>query len=77
MISICETLAKDGREITLQAILDDLSAGELDALYYATETQIMTLIDRGQISEDYFSRHQAHQEDMRYLMASVLREFGA
>jgi hypothetical protein len=77
MISICETLAKDGREITLQAILDDLSAGEMDALYYASETQIMTLIEREQISEDYLSRHQAHQEDMRYLMASVLREFGA
>lgn len=76
MISVCETMISDGREVTLQAVLDDLSAGAMDALYYASEAQIMLLIERDQISEDYLSRHQSYQEDMRCLMADAFREFG-
>lgn len=77
MISICETMIGEGRKVTLQALRDDLSAGVMDALYYASESQILTLIERGQISEDYHAHHQTYQEEMRCLMADALREFSS
>jgi len=52
-----------------------LNNGDWDALYYATEEQVARLIDSGRISEDFFSRHQDYQEEMRVVMNQTLAEF--
>ena len=71
MTSKCETLIEQGRAVTIQAVRDDLNAGEMSALYYASEDQILSLIESGAISEDYLSHHQTYQEEARCLMADV------
>lgn len=74
-MSITETLAGNAQPITLDAIESDLNGGEWDALYYATEKQITALIDAGRICEDFFSRHQDYQEEIRVMMNQVIAEF--
>ena len=74
-MSMTETLAGNAQPITLDAIAADLNGGEWDALYYATEAQIVALIDAGRICEDFFSRHQDYQEEMRVLMNQAMAEF--
>ena len=74
-MSMTETLAGNAQPITLAAIAADLNGGEWDALYYATEAQIVALIDAGRICEDFFSRHQDYQEEMRVLMNQAMAEF--
>ena len=46
-----------------------------DVLYLATEDQISDLIDREEISEDFYSRHQDYQEEMCILLAEARLEF--
>tara|TARA_R100000329_G_scaffold103121_1_gene84815 strand:+ start:100 stop:327 length:228 start_codon:yes stop_codon:yes gene_type:complete len=74
-MGMTETLAGNAQPITLDAIAADLNGGEWDALYYATEEQIVALIDAGRICEDFFSRHQDYQEEMRVMMNQVMAEF--
>lgn len=74
-MSMTEALAGNAQPITLDVIAADLNAGEWDALYYATEEQIAALIDAGRICEDFFSRHQEYQEEMRVIMNQVMAEF--
>ncbi len=57
------------QRVTLAAIESDLNNDSWDALYFATEEQISTLIRQGKISEDFSSRHQDYQEEMRVLKA--------
>lgn len=74
-MSMTETLAENTQPVTLDAIAADLNGGEWDALYYATEEQIVALIDAGRICEDFFSRYQEYQEEMRVMMNQVMAEF--
>ena len=74
-MSMTETQIDNGQPVTLDAIAADLNGGEWDALYYATEEQIVALIDAGRISEDFFSRHQDYQEEMRVMMNQAMAEF--
>lgn len=74
-MSMTEQLIESGKPVTLNVIAEDLNAGEWSALYYATEEQISALIDAGRISEDFFSRHQDYQEEMRVMMNQVMAEF--
>lgn len=69
--SLTDAKVEAGKKITLDDIKTDLNNGQWDALYYATEEQISTLIDRGDICEDFFSRHQDYQEEMRVMMAEI------
>lgn len=74
-MSMTEKLVGAAQPITLDAIAADLNSGEWDALYYATEDQITALIDAGRICEDFFSRHQDYQEEMRVMMNQAMAEF--
>ena len=56
-----------GLKPTLESIEGDLIRGDLDCLFFATEKQISSLIDKGAISEDYSSLYQDYQEEMRIL----------
>ncbi len=59
------------KKITNKDIATDLINGDWDALYFATEDQIASLIRCDLISEDFSSRHQDYQEEMRCLIASA------
>ena len=74
-MSKTEQRISEGKKATLESIATDLNNGDWGALYYATEEQIKSLIDSGRISEDFFSRHQDYQEEMRVMMNQVLAEF--
>jgi len=74
-MSKTEQRISEGKKVTLEAIETDLNNGDWDALYYATEEQVTSLIDSGRISEDFFSRHQDYQEEMRVMMNQVMAEF--
>ncbi len=63
------------RPITLKAIAEDLKGGDWDALYYATEEQIISLINSNHICEDFLTRHQDYQEEMRIMMNQTIAEF--
>ncbi len=55
--------------MTLDEIATSLNAGNWEPLYTATEEQIMQLTAEGKIDEDFYSRHQDYQEEMRCMMA--------
>lgn len=74
-MSMTETQIDNGQPITLDAIAADLNGGQWDALYYATEEQILALIEAERIDGDFFSRHQDYQEEMRVLMNQAMAEF--
>jgi hypothetical protein len=74
-MSKTEQRISEGKKATLETIEADLNSGDWDALYYATEEQIKSLIDSGRISEDFFSRHQDYQEEMRVMMNQAMAEF--
>lgn len=74
-MSITEQRLSEGKKATLESIATDLNNGDWDALYYATEQQVISLIDSGRISEDFFSHHQNYQEEMRVMMNQVMAEF--
>ena len=63
--------------LTLNKIVHDLTvAHNWECLYLASEEQICKLIDQGKIDEDFFSRHQDYQEEMRCMMNGAAAEFG-
>jgi len=66
-MSIHETRINNDQKLKLQDIVIDLSNNDWDVLYFATEKQINTLIDRGDIDEDFSSRHQEYQEELRII----------
>jgi hypothetical protein len=70
-----EQLVENSKPVTLDAIESDLNNNCWDALYFATEEQISSLIDSGKIDEDFYSRHQDYQEEMRCLRAEAQAEF--
>jgi hypothetical protein len=70
-----EARIEDGKKATLKSIETDLKNDCWSALYYATEAQIQTLIDQERICEDFASRHQDYQEEMRCEVASAMAEF--
>ena len=74
-MGMTETQIENGQPITLDAIATDLNSGQWDALYYATEAQIVALIDAGRICEDFVPRHQDYQEEMRVMMNQVITEY--
>ena len=74
-MSITEQRISEGQKATLQSIATDLNNGDWDALYYATEEQIKSLIDSGRISEDFYSRYDDYQEEMRVMMNQAMAEF--
>lgn len=56
--------------MNLKQIKQQLNSNDWgDALYLATEEQIVKLIDRGEIDEDFHSRHQDAQEELRCMMS--------
>lgn len=67
--NIVNTKIEQGKKITLDDIKTDLLSGNWDPLYYATEAQINTLIQRGDIDEDFSSRYEQYQEEMRCMKA--------
>lgn len=64
-----EDLIESGKKATLTSILEDIKADNWNCLYFATEAQICKLIDQGSIDEDFHSRHQNHQEEMRVMVS--------
>lgn len=72
---ITEKRITEGQSVTLKSIETDLNNDCWNALYYASEEQIDKLISQKRISEDFFSRHQDYQEEMRCLKAEAEEEF--
>ncbi len=70
-MSLTTNKINDGKKPTLLDIETDLINDEWDALYFATERQICSLIEQGRIDEDFLSRHQDYQEESRIMCASV------
>jgi hypothetical protein len=60
---------ENNQKPTLSDIAADLNDGDWDALYFATEKQINKLIGQGKIDEDFSSRYQDYQEEMRCMVA--------
>lgn len=71
MTNRTETAIENGHKITEAMIAEDLNSGNWEALYFATEDQINSLIDSGKIDEDFYSRHQDYREEMRCMMAEL------
>jgi len=67
-MSMTETQIENGQRVTLNAIAADLNNDDLTALYFASEDQILALINANRISDDFLARHQDYQEEMRVLM---------
>jgi hypothetical protein len=63
---------ESGLKPTMNDIAIDLNSGDWDALYFATEKQINKLIDEGKISEDFSSRYEDYQEEMRCMTAEFI-----
>ena len=59
---------KANKPVTIAAIIEALNEHDWEVLYYAKEDQISTLIDQGSISEDFISRWDDYQEEMRCMM---------
>ncbi len=66
---VTEKRIEEGKSVTLESIETDLNNDCWNALYYATYEQISTLIQQNRISEDFSSRHDNYQEEMRCLKA--------
>ncbi len=71
MTNLVETKIEQRKRITLVDIETDLNSGNWDALYFAKEKQIDSLIRQGRISEDFMARHDNYQEDMRCMLAEI------
>jgi hypothetical protein len=63
-----ETLIEQEKPITLDAIVIDINEDNWNCLYFASEAQIHSLITQNRIDEDFSSRHQDYQEEMRVLV---------
>tara|TARA_R100001377_G_C3140719_1_gene92574 strand:- start:258 stop:446 length:189 start_codon:yes stop_codon:yes gene_type:complete len=57
--------------MNIKEIASKLNNGDWEPLYFATEKQIDTLIEAGKINEEFYSRHQDYQEEMRGMMAEM------
>ena len=68
------TQVQNRQRVTLGAIAEDLNDGDWEALYYATEDQIISLINANRISEDFLARWQDYDEEMRSLMQQAYKE---
>lgn len=69
--SLVEEQVENGKSITLDAIATDLN-NDLDIpLYLASEVQIDNLIQQGRIDEDFSSRYQNAQEELRVMKADA------
>ena len=55
--------------MNMKEIADRLNKGDWEPLYFATEKQILSLIDQGKIDEDFYCRWDSYQEEMRYMLA--------
>ena len=71
MTNLVESKIEAGKKFTLTDIVSDLNTGNWCPLYYITEEQVDNLIEKGRIDEDFQSRHQDYQEEMRCLIASA------
>ena len=56
-------------KVSTSAVLEALNEGEWDVLYFAKEEMITELIDEGRIDEDFGTRYQVYQEEMRSMMS--------
>lgn len=70
-LSTCERI-EEGLKPTLASILNDIKNDDWSCLYFASDIQIGKLINSGKICEDFFSRHQNYQEEMRCMFAECL-----
>jgi len=61
--------------MNIKEIASRLNNGDWEPLYSATQKQIDTLINQGKIDEEFFTRHQDYQEEMRCMMGDALEEF--
>ena len=61
--------------MNIKKIAAKLNNGDWEPLYFATEKQIDTLIEQGKIDEDFYTRHQEYQEEVRCMMGNALEEF--
>tara|TARA_B100001094_G_C17711357_1_gene567501 strand:- start:301 stop:489 length:189 start_codon:yes stop_codon:yes gene_type:complete len=61
--------------MNMKEITKKLNSGDWEPLYFATEKQIITLIDQNKIDGDFYSRYQVYQQEMSYLLDEVLEEF--
>ena len=55
--------------MTLTTIVNQISAGNTECLYLATQRQIDNLISSGRIDEDFAAKYDEAQEEMRCLMS--------
>ena len=69
MTNLVETKIEAGQEFTSDDVATDLNSGNWDALYFAKERMILDLIEANRIDEDFYSRHQEYQEEMRIMVA--------
>lgn len=67
-----EIQIEERKPVSSSAIVEALAEGAWDVLYFAKEAQIDKLIDEGRIDEDFSSRKQDYDEEMRCMKA----EFG-
>jgi len=61
--------------MNIKEIASRLNNGDWEPLYSATQKQIDTLINQGKIDEEFFTRHQDYQEEVRCMMGDALEEF--
>jgi len=61
--------------MNIKEIASRLNNGDWEPLYFATQKQIDTLINQGKIDEEFFTRHQDYQEEVRCMMGDALEEF--
>ncbi len=65
-----------GLKPTLMSIEYDLNeSDDWECLYFASEEQIDKLINQGRIDEDFGSRHQNYQEELRCMLNEASVEF--
>ena len=55
--------------MNIKEIASRLNKGDWEPLYVATEKQILFLIEKGKIDEDFYCRWDSYQEEMRYMLA--------
>jgi hypothetical protein len=60
---------EEKKPVSSSAIVEALKEGEWDVLYFAKEAQIDKLIEQGRIDEDFSSRKQDFDEEMRAMMS--------
>ena len=67
MTNKVESKINSGERFTIQDIATDLNSGEYSPLYFASSSQISSLISGGAIDEDFAHKYEVYQEEMRCL----------